>query len=53
MQPPHEPLRLLQYCFTIEAALPDPSFPQFGGNSFGQNLPPTSLMRSLASWLLG
>ena len=46
-------LRLLQYRVPIELPVPDASFPQFGGNSFGQNLPPTSLILSLASWLFG
>jgi hypothetical protein len=45
-------LRLLQHFVSI-ALLPDASFLQFGGNSFGHNLPPTSLIWSLASWLLG
>ena len=46
-------LRLLQYRVPIELPVPDASFLQFGGNSFGQNLPPTSLILSLASWLFG
>jgi len=44
---------LLPYRGSERAAVPDTSFAQFGGNSLGQNLPPTSLILSLASWLFG
>jgi len=53
MGPPREPSDCCSTAFPIELPVPDASFLQFGGNSFGQNLPPTSLILSLASWLFG
>jgi hypothetical protein len=53
MRPPHEPSSCCKDRVQIELRVPDTSFHQFGGNSLGQNLPPTSLILSLASWLFG
>jgi hypothetical protein len=52
MRPPHDTLPIAAVQQT-QLPVPNPPFPQFGGNSFGQSFPPTSLILSLAAWLFG